>query len=123
MVLVVLYMSVLIFLIYKLGWKLPAGNLISVSIYVIGLMTIVVSGAVDYAGRVDRSGQEITNREAWEIYYMCFKGFSRQIMNWCYLLLLILIYYYILQLKQFWDEMFFEKVSYIYNTNFVFSSN
>ena len=121
-ILVVLYLSALTFLIYKLGWKLPQGNLISVSIYIIALTTILVTGAIEHSKQSD-SIKEVSSQQAWTIYFNCFKGTNRQILNWSYLFLLILDYYFILQLKQFWDCMFFEKVSYMYNTNFVFGSN
>ena len=36
---------------------------------------------------------------------------------------LIIIYDFIFKMKTFWDLVYFDKISYVYNTKFVFSDN
>ena len=87
-ILYTIYMISILFLIYKLKWKVPYGNIISISVYVCSLTVVVIAGTLDFSNELKEVtignkkvkfvwNMEVTSDEAWNITNSCFKTTAR----------------------------------------------
>ena len=78
-------------------------------------------------GMNELEGSQVTsfidNNEMWKLYFECMECTTGLIILVSHLVLLIVTYYFIINTKDFWDQIYFVKINHIYNTNCIFGEN
>ena len=86
----------------------------------IGFTVIVISNGISELGKENYKG--ITNRELWKRYEDCTSDAGVKIIGLCNTIMFFMAQIFIVNSKNFWDAIYFEKINHIYNTQYIFGS-